>query len=111
MKKVAVIISLTMILSTASFAQTPLTAYANKNGFVLVNTLTCNQLANTYQEDAEWLIIWYSGWYNGLAKKSAVNVPRVRKGISAVIRYCQANRNKKVIQALDVMFKEEREKK
>jgi hypothetical protein len=44
-----------------------LSAYVDKNGFIDVQTLTCAQLANTYQEDANALTSWYSGWYNGLA--------------------------------------------
>jgi hypothetical protein len=30
---------------------------------------TCAQLAGIFQEDADALSTWYSGWYNGLAKK------------------------------------------
>jgi hypothetical protein len=30
----------------------PLSSYADANGFIDVQTLTCGQLANTYQEDA-----------------------------------------------------------
>ena len=33
-----------------------------------VQALTCGQLANTYQEDADALTMWYAGGYNGLAK-------------------------------------------
>ena len=68
--------------------------------------LTCGQLANSFQEDADFLGIWYSGWYNGLAKKHAVNVPRVKEGIHNVIVYCKANRDKFVIQAIDVILKQ-----
>ena len=46
-------------------AQTELSAYADKNGYVNVQKLTCGQLAGTFQEDANFLGIWYSGWYNG----------------------------------------------
>ena len=31
--------------------------------------VTCVQLAGSWQEDADKLMVWYSGWYNGLAKK------------------------------------------
>ena len=46
-----------------------LSAYVDANGYLDVQTLTCAQLANTYQEDANLLAAWYSGWYNGLAHK------------------------------------------
>jgi hypothetical protein len=38
-----------------------LSAYADANGFIDVQALTCGQLANTYQEDANALTSWYSG--------------------------------------------------
>lgn len=37
-----------------------LSAYADANGFIDVQTLTCGQLANTYQQDADMLTTWYS---------------------------------------------------
>ncbi len=57
------------IACSGAFAQTPLSAYVDSNGFIDVQKLTCAQLAGTYQEDADALTSWYSGWYNGLAKK------------------------------------------
>ena len=56
---------LTMIaLALASWdarAQTDLSAYADANGYLDVQKLTCAQLANTWQEDANLLTAWYSG--------------------------------------------------
>lgn len=101
------------LLSSISMAsaQVELKTYANADGYILVQKLTCGQLANTYQEDADFLGIWYSGWYNGLAKKSAVNVTRVKEGIHNVIVYCKENRDKTIIQAIDVILKREQQKK
>ena len=101
------------LLSSISMAsaQVELKTYANANGYILVQKLTCNQLANTFQEDADFLGIWYSGWYNGLAKKNAVNVPRVKEGIHNVIVYCKENRDKTIIQAIDVILKREQQQK
>jgi hypothetical protein len=87
-----------------------LNTFADKDGYILVQKLTCAQLANTYQEDADFLGVWYSGWYNGLAKKNALNVPRVKEGIHQVIVYCKANPEKTIIQAIDVILKQEKEK-
>jgi HdeA/HdeB family len=100
------------IICTASgaHAQTPLTAYADPDGYILVKKLTCAQLAGTFQEDADFLGVWYSGWYNGLAKKSALNVPRAKEGIHQVIVYCKANPDKLIIQAIDVILKQEKQK-
>ena len=52
--------------------------------------------------------VWYSGWYNGLAKKSSINVPRVRENIHQVIVYCKANRQVTVIKAIDAVLKSQK---
>ena len=92
-------------------APVPLTAYVDKNGFIDVQALTCAQLANTYQEDADMLMTWYSGWYNGLAKKHYFHLDRGVALEHQVIVYCKANPKKKVIEAIAVVFKDERIKK
>ena len=97
-------------ISTAS-AQVELSKYADANGYIYIQKLTCAQLANTYQEDADFLGVWYSGWYNGLAKKNAINVPRVKEGIHNVIVYCKAHQDKRIIQAIDTILKQERDQK
>ncbi|WP_319798201.1 HdeA/HdeB family chaperone [Nitrobacter sp.] len=76
-----------------------------------VQTLTCAQLANTFQEDADHLTVWYSGWYNGLAKKHMMKIDRAKDLEHQIIVYCKANQNKKVIQAIDVVFNEHRAQK
>jgi hypothetical protein len=86
-------------------AQTPLSSYADAKGYIDVQKLTCAQLAGTFQEDADFLGVWYSGWYNGLGKKHAIKVDRVKEGIHEVIVYCKEHQDKKVIQAIDVILK------
>ena len=103
-------ISLLSAISTAS-AQVELKTFANKDGYIDVQKLTCGQLASTYQEDADFLGVWYSGWYNGLGQKHAINVPRVKEGIHKVIVYCKTNRDKLIIQAIDVILKQEQQQK
>ena len=44
-----------------------------------MQALTCGQLANTYQEDANALTSWYSGWYNGLAHKHYADFKKGRE--------------------------------
>ncbi|MGD9545408.1 MAG: HdeA/HdeB family chaperone [Methylocystis sp.] len=99
-----------LFVAKAALAQTPLSAYADANGYIDVQKLTCAQLAGTFQEDADFLGVWYSGWYNGLAKKHAINVPRVKEGIHEVIVHCKANPDKKIIQAIDFVLKGEKSK-
>jgi hypothetical protein len=92
----------------AASAQTALSAYADGKGYIDVQKLTCGQLAGTFQEDADFLGVWYSGWYNGLAKKHAIKVDRVKEGIHEVIVYCKDHQDKKVIQAIAAVLKAER---
>jgi len=103
-------VAMTMACSSA-VAQTPLSAYADSNGSIDVQKLTCAQLANTFQEDADYLTVWYSGWYNGLGKKHMMQVDRAKSLEHEVIVHCKANPGKKVIEAIDVVFKEYRAEK
>jgi HdeA/HdeB family len=89
-------------------AQVPLSAYTDANGFIDVQTLMCSQLAGTFQEDADMLTTWYSGWYNGLAKKHYIHVTRAKAFEHEVIMYCKANPNVKIITAIDTMLKDEK---
>jgi hypothetical protein len=91
-------------LHSGAIAQVELKTYADKDGFLNVQALTCAQLAGTFQEDADLLTTWYSGWYNGLAKKHYVNVPRSREAEHEIIVYCKANPTVKVIKAIGLTF-------
>ena len=110
-KTVALTIASLLTSISMVSAQVELKTYADANGYIDVQKLTCNQLANTFQEDADFLGIWYSGWYNGLGKKHAINVSRVKEGIHNVIIHCKANRAKTIIQAIDFVLKEEQRQK
>ena len=98
-----------VIVAGPAYAQVELKMYADRNGFVDVQKLTCAQLANTFQEDADHLTAWYSGWYNGLAKKHVMNVGRAKALEHELIVHCKANPGKKIIEAIDVVFKVYRE--
>ena len=96
-------------LSSAG-AQTDLSTYADANGYLDVQKLTCAQLAGTWQGDADRLTTWYSGWYNGLARKHMMNIARAKQAEHEVIVYCKANPDKKIIEAIAVVFKDMRAK-
>ena len=106
--RLAIAISVLILGINTATAQTELSRYADSKGYIDVQKLTCAQLANTYQEDADFLGIWYSGWYNGLAKKHAINVPRVKENIHNVIVYCKAHREVTIIKAIDAILKAEK---
>lgn len=115
MKLISIAFTAAMLMTaSAAFAQTaapvPLSAYADKNGFIDVQALTCAQLADTFQEDADDLSAWYSGWYNGLAKKHFLDLKKGKVVEHELIVYCKANRGAKIIEALAVVFKDERAK-
>lgn len=91
-------------------AQTDLSAYADANGFLDVQKLTCAQLAGTWQEDADRLTAWYSGWYNGLARKHYLDIRKSKQAEHEVIQYCKAHPDKLIIEAIAVVFKDMRAK-
>ena len=96
------------VASSGVRAQTDVTAYADAEGYIDVQALTCAALAGTWQGDADRLTTWYSGWYNALAKKHYFNIARSKELEHEVIVYCKANPQIRIIEALDVMFKQER---
>jgi hypothetical protein len=107
---VATALAITFTNSNAN-AQVDLSAYADAEGYIDVQTLTCAQLAGTWQDQADLLTTWYSGWYNGLAKKHYINIARSKESEHEVIVYCKANPQVKIIQAIDVVIKRYREER
>src|SRR3569833_2535001 len=87
-------------------AQVDLNMYADANGFINVQTLTCGQLAGTWQEAADRLTAWYSGWYNGLARKHFMDIRKSKEAEHDVIVYCNATPQQLVIEAVAVAFKD-----
>lgn len=110
MKKSVARIALIMgaLSGSSAIAAVGLDTYVDKNGFIDVQALTCAQLADTYQEDANALANWYSGWYNGLAKKHYYHLSRVKGAEHEVIVFCKEHRDMKIIKAMDIIFKEDR---
>ena len=101
-------IGATLLSAVPAAAQVELKTYANAAGYIDVQALTCAQLANTFQDDTDYLMVWYSCWYNGLAKKHLMRVDRTKALEHEIIVHCKANPGKNVIQAIDVVFNEYR---
>jgi hypothetical protein len=78
-----------------------LSRYADAKGNIDFQKLTCGQLANTSPQDADFLGALYIGWYNGLAKKNAINVMRIKDVIRDLVVHCRANKDQRVTQAID----------
>jgi HdeA/HdeB family len=96
------------LISSAKADPVDLSAYADANGFIDVQALTCGQLANTYQEDANALTSWYSGWYNGLAHKHYADFKKGREVEHQVIEYCKTHPDERIIHAIGLMLREDR---
>jgi hypothetical protein len=109
MRKGVVIIAAFLALQiSAARAQVDLSTYADANGYLDVQALTCAQLANTWQGDADRLATWYSGWYNGLARKHYMDIRKGKEVEHLVIEYCKAHQDIRIIDAIAVIFKDER---
>ncbi len=101
-----------LVMTSAQIKAQPvdLGAYVDAKGFLDVQALTCDQLRNTFQEDADYLATWYSGWYNGLAKKHFLDFKRGKAVEHEVIEYCKAHPEVRVIEAMAIIFRDERVK-
>src|ERR1700722_1320042 len=74
----------------------PLSQYADANGNIDVQRLTCGQIADASIDDASFFLSWYSGWYYGTEKKNGINPARACYVIRSVDVYCKANYNRKL---------------
>jgi hypothetical protein len=108
-KLIIAVIGLAISVSNVQ-AQVDLSAYADAEGFIDVQALTCAQLAGTWQGDADMLASWYSGWYNGLAKKHYMDIRKGKEAEHEVILYCKAHPELRIIQAMEVVFKNMRQR-
>ena len=108
MKLFVSVCTVALLGAGAAHAAVDLTTYADAKGNLDIQALTCAQLANTYQEDADFMTVWYSGWYNGLAGYSKLKVDRAKELEHRVIVYCKANPRTKVITAMDIQIKKMR---
>jgi len=89
---------------SGAHAQVELKSYADADGYINVQALTCAQLAGTFQEDADLLTTWYSGWYNGLAHRHFISLPRSREAEHETIVFCKAHPDDKIIHAMGLVF-------
>ena len=97
-----------LLVGVAKSDPVDLSAYVDANGFIDVQALTCAQLANTYQSDANLLMAWYSGWYNGLGHKHYMDYKKGRELEHLVIEYCKVHQDERIIHAISVNLKDMR---
>lgn len=88
--------------------QTPhvsLSRFADANGFIDVKRLTCTELTDTSTDEAQFLLVWYSGWYHGLARERGINPARVRYIINNIAAYCKAYPDKRLADVMALWLK------
>src|SRR5258708_1176343 len=91
--------------ASAPEPQVVLGRFADATGNIDGQKLNCGQLADASPGEADVFLAWYSGWYNGAAKKRGINLARIRTASRMVIDYCKSNRDKKIVQVMDLMLK------
>jgi hypothetical protein len=91
--------------AAAQQSRSTLAKYADANGHIEVGQLTCGNLADASGYEADLLLAWYSGRYNGQAKERGVNLAQVRYAIRNVADYCRANPGKNLLQVMELMLK------
>jgi HdeA/HdeB family len=99
--------ALLTIGASESRAQVPLSSYADANGYLDVHKITCAQLANTSEQDVNMLTAWFGGWYNGLGHKHFIHFDRGELLEHEVIVYCREHPERRVLDALAVVFRDE----
>lgn len=85
--------------------QAEIATLADDKGVIDMATLTCGQLLSVYQEDADFLLAWYSGWSNGQAKNRTLKIKAVKDAAHNVIVYCKTNTAKRVGDAIEAIRK------
>ena len=77
----------------------------NPSGVLDAQRLSCAELADTSPDEAQLFLAWYSGWYAGTAKKRGLNPARTQNAIQGVMDYCKSNRDKKIVQVMELMLR------
>jgi len=80
-------------------------SFVNAGGVIDTQRLTCADLADASAEEAQLFLMWYSGWYAGTAKKRGLDLARTQTAVQTVMTYCKSNRDKKLVQVLELMLK------
>ncbi len=96
--------------SPSAAAQTPpprasLSKFADANGTIDVTRLTCADLADTSDEEADLLLAWYGYSSSGSAKKRFFNMARLRSAMHGVVAYCKTHRDQNLVKVMDLMLK------
>ncbi|WP_051955807.1 HdeA/HdeB family chaperone [Beijerinckia mobilis] len=86
-------------------ANVPLSAYADAHGFLNLQSITCANLSQTRADDADYLVIWYTGFYSGATKKRFARISPTDASDHRLQSFCKDHPDIRVISALDTLFK------
>jgi hypothetical protein len=82
----------------------PLLKSADANGVLDVAGLSCGQVADAADWEADLLLAWYGGSL-APAKNRRFNMPRLRSAIQNVVAFCKVHRDAKLVKVMDSMLK------
>ena len=82
-----------------------LSKFADANGTIDVTRLTCADLADTSDEEADLLLAWYGYPSNGPAKRRFFNMAHLRSAMHGVVDYCKTHRDQNLVRVMDLMSK------
>lgn len=89
----------------AAAPRVALGSFANAAGVIETQRVSCGDIADAPPDEATLFLAWYSGWYGGSAKRRGMSWARTREAIHTVIQYCGGNRDKKIVQVMELMLK------
>ena len=64
--------------------------FADANGNIDGQRLTCAQIADASPVESEMVLSWYNGWYSGTARKRGLNFARVQRLTHDVVEALQS---------------------
>ena len=83
----------------------PLSQFADANGNIDVQRLTCGHLADASREEAELFLAWQGGSHNRSPKGRAINMARLKYAMRDVVDYCKSHRDESLIKVMQLMLK------
>ena len=82
----------------------PLLKSADANGVLDITGLSCGQVADAADWEADFLLAWYGGSL-APAKNRKFNMPRLRSAIQNVVAFCKVHRDSNLVKVMDSMLK------
>jgi len=82
-----------------------LAQFADANGNLDIQRLSCGHIAEASAEEVELLLAWYGGADSGPGKRHIINMPRLRTAAHSTADYCKANRDVALVKVMQLFLK------